>query len=491
MKTLAFLKIVFLVGVIAAGLLFGMHRAASAAGSGQIYVSPASTSVQNGSNVTVAVRINPGTPVDGVRFTLNFDPALLKYVSVDTSSSAFSAGIQQTATASSVSVARILLGSTVSTDSLIATVTLQGVADSGVSALSLTDSNASAAGTYTDPSLAGGSVTLTAKPSPTPTPTPTPTGGTGSGSTSTGSGGTKTTTGTSSGSHSSTSSGGNTTTTPVTQSGGEDGALDVQYTAVGFSLQTSTPTQIYIKYGVDKSLGLQTPLTTLSTTHSLSLDPNMIIPGQTYYYQVIVKDAAGKVTEAPVKTFSTKGYTVRFVITDRNGHKLSHAKVELHSIPMTVTTDAEGVATFENVSPGLHHLIYTAGKNQFSQAVTVNNSVETNSATGRQTAALQTVSVQFAATKPNASLLVSIGVAGLAALFVLYYVLRNRPRLNHGYTVQSAAAINPIATTSVPVASPPSTDDSGVTIDNAHGVGTPHPGSVITPVEQNQEEREK
>jgi hypothetical protein len=260
---------------------------------------------------------------------------------------------------------------------------------------------------------------------------------------------------------------------------------------VNVSFKTSVPTQVYIRYGIDKSLNLQTALSPADTTHNVSLDQSLLTPGQTYYYQIVVKDNKGNQTASAIESFTTKGYTVKFVVTDKNGHRMAHTKVELHSTPMTAETDGDGVATFENVSPGQHHLIYTAGSHEFSQAVTVNNTVATDTATGRQAAAPQTVSIQFAAAKSNA-LIAPFTIFGLIILVVIVFLLRGRLSGTARQPIVATATAYPVTTGLVtPPAPTDTTDPSHVSIENAHGVGTPNPGSVVTPVEPKPKEKEE
>src|SRR4051812_17713689 len=80
-------------------------QGASAAG-GQIYLTPAAPSVQNGNNLVLDLRINPGQAVNNVETTVNYDSTKLTFVSVDTSSSAFSNSFAQSAAAGRVSLQR-------------------------------------------------------------------------------------------------------------------------------------------------------------------------------------------------------------------------------------------------------------------------------------------------------------------------------------------------------------------------------------------------
>ena len=81
------LNILVLASIFAAvGVLFGLQQIFAATGS--LYISPGSASVQTGSNITVAVRINPGTGVDGVEASLSYDGSKREFVGIDAGGSA-------------------------------------------------------------------------------------------------------------------------------------------------------------------------------------------------------------------------------------------------------------------------------------------------------------------------------------------------------------------------------------------------------------------
>ena len=170
--SLAFFSLAF---VLAGGSFF--VRSALAA-TGSIYITPASSSVQNGSNVTVSVRVNPGATVNGVQATLNFDTTKLQYVSASTSGSGFGVQLQQTQSGGTVTMVRGDLSGGVSVDSLIETVTFKALVGSGSSSLTLTNANATDASTsaYTNPSVSGASVSFTTPAAP---PATCPSGQTG------------------------------------------------------------------------------------------------------------------------------------------------------------------------------------------------------------------------------------------------------------------------------------------------------------------------
>jgi len=477
------LKAFILLLVIAVSSVLTVRNVSAA--TGQIYVSPSTSSVQSGANFAVNVRINPGTAVNSVTLTLGWDNSKVKYLSVDTSQSAFGLTLAQSVTANSFSTDRgtNLGSSAVSSDALIVTLNFQALVGSGSSALSLSSVNAYFDGTPSDPTPVNGTVNFTTPPSPAPTPPPSSGGGGGSGGSS---GGTKPSGGTSGG------TGGTTVPTADTTPPKVDSVLTpdnkLQFKSARVSLTTNEPTQVYVKYGFGDHLNLQTKLSELSKTHDVDLPSTDLIPGTKYSYQVVAKDASGNETSSPVKTFSTKGYTLHVTVLGSDNQPLKHAQVVLHSDTMTVKTDDHGVAVFSNVAPGSHHVNYTPDKKQYSQAVAVDDNVATDKTTGVQTAAIQNVAVQFpvkgSGSTPIFPILTLLGVLVLAAVaFVLRGKIAQTWQHQTATTTSQSASIQPFASTAVPA---PGLDSqpgrTGVApIEHVQGLATPDPGSVVTP----------
>lgn len=136
---------------------------------GNMYISPATSSVLVGNNVTVVLRITPGASVDGAQATVNFDSTKLQFVSADTTGTPFTTGlVAPTAGTGTVTVASGLLGSTVSTDSLVMTMTFKALVGSGSSSLTISG-NATKTGAYTNPTTTAGTVNFSAPDTTAPT----------------------------------------------------------------------------------------------------------------------------------------------------------------------------------------------------------------------------------------------------------------------------------------------------------------------------------
>ncbi|HET9721840.1 MAG TPA: cohesin domain-containing protein [Candidatus Saccharimonadales bacterium] len=399
------LKFTAFLAVILLGLGIA-YAPRSLATTGQIYVSPGSSSVQIGNTVTVALRVNPGTSINAVQATVGYDSSALQFLS--TSLGVFSTCVQNSGGGGSVVLSCALLGSSTSSDSLIADISFKALAGSGSSTLSISGANAANNGTYTDPSSVGGTVSFS---SPAPAPIPS---GSGGGSTS----------------HSSSAGSSSAPTQPAAAPAVQPAAPKVsltvntdkiQFTTASFKLHANVPVQAFIKYGTDKNnLNLSTDLSSPSQTPTIGFDSANLTPGTIYYYQVVAKVGDSIVAQSPVKQLTTKGFTVRVAILDSHYHPLANRVVTLHSTPMTVKTDGSGVATFTNVAPGPHHVEYQVGKTTYQESVYVNNDLA--SSKGEQTASPQTAAVvltsyqQATGKSPLYAVLVILALLGASAL---------------------------------------------------------------------------
>jgi hypothetical protein len=399
-------------------LVWPMHTRAA---TGVVYLSPSSSSVQVGNTASLALRINPGTTVDGVQATISFDTSTLQETSVDTSSSAFPVTLQKTVSGGTITLALGNLSGGVSSDSLIANLSFTALASSGSSNVTLSGVNATYSGSYTNPSSSNATVNFTAAPSSG--------GGGGSGS----SGGSSGSSGASSGTSKRTTNSSSTpTTTPTNQPTFTPkvtttlGPVKAQYTKASFIISTNLPAQVALKYGTTKSnLDQITSYTDPGTKNTINLDNTQLIAGTTYYYQVVTKDAAGNMNVGSVESFKTKGFTLKVTVLDNKYQPLSNKTVTLHSTPMTAKTDGNGVATFTNVAPGSHSLIYSAPNSKLYQHdIYVENNVTSSGAiqtADPQTAAIILTGLASASSSNGLRTILSVLVAliGLACLWLL------------------------------------------------------------------------
>lgn len=391
------------------------------AGTGVIYISPASSSLQDGSSETLSLRINPGMTVDGVQATVSFNSSLLRLNSVDTSGSPFSAQLQKTVTGSGFTVALGNLSGGVSSDSLIATFNVTALVSSGSAALSIGNANATSGGSYTNPSAANGSIDFTSPPVAAPAPTPTPVLTSTSKSTTP-----KSTTTTTAPTTSAATSG---TATPYVQPHLAT-SINPGYTSAILTVKSDQNLiNIHAIYGDSTaSLTSQTAVASQTMTASLKLgEQTPLLPGTTYYYRVIAQTTDGTQTKTGVQHFTTRGYTVSVTVLGKDNQPLAHQKVSLHSTVQTAETDGNGVATFTNVAPGEHHLEYIVNNQTYSAVVYVDNAPMARNAT---TPTLQNTAVIFptiTGTKHSVLATVSSIIVACAAIIGLVVVFVLNP----------------------------------------------------------------
>lgn len=401
------------------------------AGTGVVYLSPGSSSLQSGSSETLSLRINPGTTVDGVQATVSFNASSLRLNSVDTSGSPFSAQLQKTVGTSSFTVALGNLSGGVSTDSLIATFNVTALTSSGSATLSVTGANATSGGSYTNPSASGATIAFTAPLAPTPTPAPTPPPTSGS----TGATSTKTTTTSAS---TTASSGGATVVTPLAAPKLTAKAT-AGMTSITLSVTSDRAIDLYARYGTNATdLSSQTPSAVQQTKASLVLGVGTpLTPGTTYYYQIVGVDPDGAQTKLPVQKLKTKGYTISVTVFGKDDKPLANHKVSLHSDVQTVTTDSNGVATFTDVAPGIHHLVYDVDGKSYSAVVYVENALasqpaaSTKASESTQTAAVILPVSAVQATPVAAIVIGFLGLVIVAIAGVLLYDVRLIHTLRH------------------------------------------------------------
>ncbi len=149
------------IGVAAIALVVGltltlMQKTAPATNNvGEIYAPNYEVSANNGQPTSFVIRIKPGTKVDTVTATLEYNPADLEYVEADYSGSPFTTQIPAIKSGSTVTMQLALMGGgSVSGDSLIATMKFKSKKD-GNHAVKLTAGNAAYNGVSTHPLVAG------------------------------------------------------------------------------------------------------------------------------------------------------------------------------------------------------------------------------------------------------------------------------------------------------------------------------------------------
>ena len=509
-KSLKFLAIAVLLGATLSS--WTLHKAFAAGG--QMYLSPASATVKIGDTIVFTLAINPaGATLNSVAADVNFDTTKLQYVSYDASGSAFESSFHQSVSGGTVTTNRANFQGGVTADgSVIETITFKALVSSGTSAVSLANANAADQnGQPLNPGLAGASVGFAAQPvtacpagqTGTPPNCVTPpaatcaagqvgtppncvTPSTGTVATGTSSG---TKTSTSSGTKATTSAGApaaspTTTTTPSSAIKITANTPTAQYTQASVTVTSSVPTKAYIKYGLDaNSLLSSTPVTDLATTHTIQLDPKILVPGQTYYYAVFSTDAAGNSVETNIGTLKTLGFQVRIGVFDKENKPLRNADVTFHSTPQTAKTDGDGFVTLTGVAPGSHHLTYVSGGKTYSQEITVANDVKTDGS--KQVAATQSFSVVYDVTQASVTWVRYLTVAVLLLTLAAggYFFINKQRRLaGQPVLVSSTNVVAPgEVAPKADVISPTQNTEHTYQLQDITGPSAPNPGSTVAP----------
>lgn len=90
----------------------------------KLYITPASGALTNGNTLVITIREDSGgDPVNAVQASLTYPAARLQFQSISTASSAFTTTAQSTGGSGSVDIGVALLGSSVTGNRIVATVT--------------------------------------------------------------------------------------------------------------------------------------------------------------------------------------------------------------------------------------------------------------------------------------------------------------------------------------------------------------------------------
>jgi hypothetical protein len=388
-------------------LSFAPLQASAVTASATVYISPGSSSVTKGDNVTVQVRVNSGTdPMNSAQATINYDNTKLQYVSY--ASGAFTTPVQSSSASGSFTYAAALLGSTVSSDKMIFSITFKTIA-SGTASLSLSGVDiANAGSSFSSISKSGGSIAISNPVTSVPT----------------------------------NNTNNTVTPIPIVSVPEEDSDTDAPklkaQPAVTFDQNTITikfdtdeKAKIKITYTVGKdakSVSRSTP----QTKHEFTLGSDeKLTAGTTYKIEIIATDEANNKATIYSKSIRTEGVAYTVQIVDTDGRPLANHPVELHSDPITGTTDENGYVTFADVTPGEHTINFDIDGLAMSQAVLVAQAViTTDDQSGPDAEAempIVRLPVQFSVVDDNPSgfqvnyllLAVGAGAAGAAIAFLL------------------------------------------------------------------------
>jgi len=471
------------------------------AATGLIKLSPASGTTEKNKNFTVEIRINPGDPVDGVETKIQYDDSKLQFVSIDAGGSAFPIELAQSGGRGSVTVTRGILGGTVSANnSLVAKVMFKALVGGSTVNLNLSGQSTSA-GSYQDPGTTGASRTLTNPPAPAPDPSPDPAPEPEPTPTQPPApkpdeprDEPKDTEGDPNGRPDSSDKPPITKPNKPEQIGSRKiKLLPPKFRQAIFELSGAKAFKTYIEYGNGEELNLSTALSKLSKQHKIALDKNLLVPGTTYNYRVIIQEKDGKTTKSKISSFKTRGYIARVRVLGANKQPLANKLVTLRSDPVTKRTNSSGVAKFTDISPGKHSVIYKDGNKELKQTIQVEDVVKSASAT---TSPPQNFSVIFTVDNSGistglvAALVGALIAVGLALIFGVRKFANNTSDNNFPPSQGPPSGDSVVAFDNNPTQTEQSSGkDVNELLNHVQGGQTSDPGTVVTP-NPNKEEKE-
>lgn len=340
MKARLTIKRVFAAILLLATVLPVRPAAANTAG---IFVSPSASTVTIGSNVTVQVRINStGNRFNAAEARLNFDSSRLQYVS---HSSGPLTPLQAVPSGGSFYYAGASLGSSLSGNQLLFSVTFKTVA-TGSASLSINGAAAANDGEALSISASGGSVMIQEPARPGP-------------------------------------SGGGAVRRPASQpspDAGQPPALVGSPTvgpnqgSIALSLRCDVACRVRIEYKTGAGQPQAAVSDELKTSHEFILGRDApLVPGTPYELSIILRSDKDVASQPIALSVRTKGVMYRVRLTDQSGRALANHPVQLHSDPVDAVTDANGIAEFNDVTPGEHTLVFDIDGITIRQPVQVGN----------------------------------------------------------------------------------------------------------------------
>ncbi len=325
---------------------------------GNIYLSPLNNSLIISNQLDLSLRINPGTTINSVQATINFDPHYLTFVSSSNNNSTFSSCLSDTKTASSVSITCAILGGSISSDSLIKTLVFNTIT-TGSTTLSITNSLSANNGVSYYPVNGSSNVSITNQPAPiiqqAPTSHPT----------------TPTQTYTPQSSPNTTTTNANPVATvkisPINLNPKTSISNLFSLKAI-ISIKTTQMAIFYVKYGVSKnnlsSTSSQTSSSNNTTIALMNLNPKTV-----YFYQVYAVDSNNITQNFPIESFTTKGVSLTVQLLSSNFQPIKNTKIYLNNISNYQISNTNGQVTFYNQSPGNQTIFFFKNNQKFTKVI--------------------------------------------------------------------------------------------------------------------------
>lgn len=105
-----------------------------------------------------------------------------------------------------------------------------------------------------------------------------------------------------------------------------------------------------MNYGINTNYNLSATDGNLVTSHKLTLNSELLLPGTKYYFVVKGTDAAGNAVASSSQSFRTQGVTLTLTVLDQNKKPVSGATVTVAEV--SGTTDTKGKVTLKDLPVG-------------------------------------------------------------------------------------------------------------------------------------------
>lgn len=185
--------------------------------------------------------------------------------------------------------------------------------------------------------------------------------------------------------------------------------LSVSTSSAEISWKTNENTDSVIEYGLEKDkYFLSSTNTKLATDHSLKIESPVLTPGVKIHFRVLSKDPSGNISVGDDFEVQILGYSVNITVVDKKNNPLQNAEVLLYSDPQKTITDANGLASFKNITPGKHLVVIKYKGTQATQEVDVEDNLTVQNFT---------VNVQVLGTNPLIFIVLILIAAG-AVIFI-------------------------------------------------------------------------
>ncbi|OGL38458.1 hypothetical protein A3B63_00485 [Candidatus Saccharibacteria bacterium RIFCSPLOWO2_01_FULL_49_22] len=365
------------------------------AASATLYLSPASSSITNGSIFTVNVRENSGAePVSAAEVHLTYPTDKLDFVSIS-SSSAFNIVAANSGGGGNVNIDR---GATpaVTGDQLVASVRFKAKVSSGSATVSFGSSSKVVSLSEQDITAGKSSGTYAFK-APAPAAQAD-------------------------------------TVAPTISKAPEVTEVGLNSAVVTWS--TNEPSTSEVVYGLNTGYGLAATDATMVTEHKVTLQSAILEPGTTYHYMVKSVDSAGNAVSSDDVTFSTKGYALDVTVVNQKNKPVKGAKVTVGE--KSGTTNDKGKVALADLPLGT-----LAGTVEYQgKKTTVSVEMKAPEAEGQTQAASFKIE-----TKANTWLMIGLIALGVLLLALAIWKIRK----NRGSKPQppaSASTVGPVVTPS-------------------------------------------